>query len=151
MFTEPKVSLRNEQPYIGIRVKTPFRGMFAVVDKLLKELRTWVKAHGIADEGPFFLRYHVIDMEGVMDIELGFMVRKPLRGDDRVKPGVLPQGRARAAPGPRPQARSLSLTRIIHERTTRAASGGRGVLSPPRRIPDPRRLVDPAPAAAVAP
>jgi effector-binding domain-containing protein len=93
MFTEPKVSLRNDQPYMGIRAKTPFKGMFAVVDKLLKELRTWVKAQGIADEGPFFLRYHVIDMEGMMDIELGFMTRKPLRGDDQVKPGVLPKGR----------------------------------------------------------
>jgi effector-binding domain-containing protein len=93
MFTEPKISWRNEQPSIGIRAKTPFKGMFAVVDTLLKELRTWVKAHGIADEGPFFLRYHVIDMEGMMDIEVGCMVRQPLRGDDRVKPGVLPKGR----------------------------------------------------------
>jgi len=93
MFTEPKISLRDEQPYMGIRVKTPFKGMFAVVDKLLKELRTWVKAHGIADEGPFLLRYHVIDMAGIMDIEVGFIVGKPLGGDERVKPGVLPKGR----------------------------------------------------------
>lgn len=93
MITEPKISLRSERQYVGIRMKTPFKGMFAVVDKLLKELRLWVKTHGIADEGPFFLRYHVIDMEGMMDIELGFMVRNPLRGDDRVKPGVLPKGR----------------------------------------------------------
>jgi effector-binding domain-containing protein len=93
MFTEPKISLRDEQPSVGIRAKTPSKGMFAVVDTLLKELRTWVKAHGIADQEPFFLRYHVIDMEGMMDIEVGCMVRRPLRGDDRVKPGVLPKGR----------------------------------------------------------
>src|SRR5919206_1303901 len=92
MFTEPKISLRNEQPYIGIRAKTPFNGMFAVVDKLLKELRTWVKQHGIADEGPFFLRYHVIDMNGPMDIEVGFMVSAHLPGSEHVKPGVLPAG-----------------------------------------------------------
>lgn len=93
MITEPKISFRNEQPYVGIRVKTPFNGMFATVDKLLKELRNWVKAHAIADEGPFFLRYHVIDMDGMMDIELGFMVQEPLGGDDRVKPNILPKGR----------------------------------------------------------
>lgn len=93
MITEPQISRHGERQYVGIRVKTPFKGMFAVVDKLLKELRLWVKAHGIADEGPFFLRYHIIDMEGMMDIELGFMVRNPLGGDDRVKPGVLPKGR----------------------------------------------------------
>jgi len=93
MITEPKISWRSERQYVGIRVKTPFKGMFAVVDKLLKELRLWVKACGIADEGPFFLRYHVIDMEGMMDIELGFVVRNPLKGDDRVKPSALPKGR----------------------------------------------------------
>lgn len=93
MFTEPAISLRNEQHSIGIRTRTPFKGMFAVVDKLLKEMRTWVKAHDIADEGPFFLRYYVIDMDGMMDIEVGFVVRTPRKGDDRVKPGVLPEGR----------------------------------------------------------
>jgi effector-binding domain-containing protein len=93
MITEPKISFRSERHYVGIRVKTPFQGMFSVVDRLLKELRRWVKTHGIADEGPFFLRYHVVDMEGMMDIELGFMVRDPLQGDERVKPGVLPKGK----------------------------------------------------------
>ena len=93
MITEPKISLRSERQCVGIRVQTPFKGMFAEVDKLLKELRSWVKTHGIADEGPFFLRYHVIDMQGIMDIELGFVVQKPHKGDDRVKPGVLPKGR----------------------------------------------------------
>jgi len=93
MITEPKIIAYSERKYVGIRVKTPFKGMFAVVDRLLKELRLWVKAHGVVDEGPFFLRYHVIDMEGMMDIELGFMLQNPLIGDERVKPGVLPQGR----------------------------------------------------------
>jgi effector-binding domain-containing protein len=93
MITEPKIISHSERQYVGIRVKTPFRGMFAVVDRLLKELRLWVKTHGVADEGPFFLRYHVIDMEGMMEIELGFMLQNPLIGDERVKPGVLPKGR----------------------------------------------------------
>jgi effector-binding domain-containing protein len=89
---EPKIDYRQEKSYTGIRILTPFSGMFAVVDALLKELRVWVKRHGIADEGPFFLRYHVIDMNGPMDIEVGFVVSAPLEGDDRVKPGVLPAG-----------------------------------------------------------
>jgi effector-binding domain-containing protein len=93
MITEPKISFHDERKYVGIRVKTPFNGMFAMVDKLLKELRNWVKAHRVADEGPFFLRYHVIDMEGMMDIELGFIVQETQEGDDRVKPNVLPKGR----------------------------------------------------------
>lgn len=93
MISEPKIDERPERLYMGIRTIAPFRTMFAEVDKLLKELRKWVNASGIAEEGPFFLRYHVIDMEGPMDIELGFVVAEQLSGDERVKPGVLPAGR----------------------------------------------------------
>lgn len=92
MISEPKIDYREEKLYMGIRTITPFKGMFAEVDKLIKELRRWVKQNGVADEGPFFLRYHVIDMNGPMDIEVGFVVSKHLPGDERVKPGVLPSG-----------------------------------------------------------
>jgi hypothetical protein len=46
--------------------------MLGVRDRLLDELDTWVEAIGI-DAGPAFLRLHVIDMEGPMDIEVGVM------------------------------------------------------------------------------
>lgn len=93
MIGAPRLDERREKLYMGLRTIAPFRGMFAVVDQLAKELRKWVNDHGIAEEGPFFLRYHVIDMDGPMDIELGFMVAAHLPGDDRVQPGVLPAGR----------------------------------------------------------
>jgi effector-binding domain-containing protein len=92
MISEPKIEYREEKLYMGIRTIAPFKGMFAEVDKLIKELRRWVKQHGVAGEGPFFLRYHVIDMEGPMDIEVGFVVKEHLPSDERVKPGVLPSG-----------------------------------------------------------
>jgi effector-binding domain-containing protein len=92
MISEPTIEYREEKLSMGIRTVAPFRGMFAVVDTLLKELRLWVKQQGIADQGPFFLRYHVIDMDGPMDIEVGFMVPAHLPGNGRVKPGVLPAG-----------------------------------------------------------
>jgi effector-binding domain-containing protein len=92
MISEPEITFREERPYMGIRTPAPFRGMFAVRDDLLKDLRLWVDRHGIAEEGPYFLRYHVIDMEGQMDIEVGFVVSGHLPADDRVKPGILPSG-----------------------------------------------------------
>ena len=92
MVGKPKIAYRDQKLYMGIRTITPFQGMFAEVDKLLKELRLWVKQQGIADEGPFFLRYHVIDMQGPMDIELGFVVSVHLPADGHVKPGILPAG-----------------------------------------------------------
>jgi effector-binding domain-containing protein len=88
-----RVDARGQRHTVGIRFQTPFRGMFAEVDKGLRELRAWVNAHGVADEGPFLLRYHVIDMAGTMDVEVAFVVSEALEGDDRVRPGVLPSGR----------------------------------------------------------
>jgi effector-binding domain-containing protein len=89
---EASIEYRDEKHYMGIRTQTPFKGMFAVVDQLRKELYAWFKAQGIEPEGPAFLRYHVIDMAGEMDIEFGIQVTKILPGAERVTPGVLPAG-----------------------------------------------------------
>lgn len=92
MIDEPEITFREERPYMGIRTIAPFQGMFAVRDELLKELRLWVQKNGIDEEGPYFLRYHVIDMNHQMDIEVGYVVSRHLAGDGRVEPGVLPAG-----------------------------------------------------------
>jgi effector-binding domain-containing protein len=88
----PRVEHRPEKTYLGIRVVTPFRGMLRVRDELLAELYTWLASHDIEPTGPFFLRLHVIDMEGPMDLEVGVVTTTELEGDDRVRPGVLPVG-----------------------------------------------------------
>jgi len=88
----PRVEQRPEKTYLGIRVVTPFRGMLRVRDELLAELYMWLASHDIEPTGPFFLRLHVIDMEGPMDLEVGVITTTELEGDDRVRPGVLPAG-----------------------------------------------------------
>jgi hypothetical protein len=89
----PGIDRRPARPYVGLRIITPFEGMFAQTDQLFKELRQWVNARGLAEQGPYFLRYHVIDMKGLMDVEAGFVLKSPQTGDGRVKSGVLPAGR----------------------------------------------------------
>lgn len=89
----PGIEHRPARHTVGIRIVTPFEGMFAQVDILLKALRGWVNQHGLAEQGPYFLRYHTIDMAGDMDIEVGFVVRKAEAADGRIKPGVMPAGR----------------------------------------------------------
>ena len=42
---------------------------------------------------PPFLRYHVIDMKGDMDMEYGIPVAQPLTGSGRMRAAVLPAGR----------------------------------------------------------
>jgi effector-binding domain-containing protein len=91
--SKPRIDDRDEQHYMGIRVQTPMKGMFKVVDKLFKVLNAWMSEHSIEPVGPSILRYHVIDMSGEMDIEVGILVTESLPGDERVKPGVLPAGK----------------------------------------------------------
>jgi effector-binding domain-containing protein len=88
----PSVVELPDRPTLGIRVVTPFRGMFAVRDELLTGLYRWLDERGIEAGTPFF-RLHVIDMDGPMDVEVGVLTDRPTEGDHHVRPGVLPAGR----------------------------------------------------------
>jgi len=84
---------KPERSYLGIRFETPFGGMFAVITKNLKELRKWSKQNGLAEEGPYFVRYYHCDMTDIMDVEVGVMTNSSHAGQGRIKPGLLPNGR----------------------------------------------------------
>jgi effector-binding domain-containing protein len=84
---------KRDRPYAGIRLKTPFPGMFAVATRALKDLRKWTKTSGLEDEGPYFLRYYHCDMTDIMDIEAGVVTRSAPSDHPQIKPGVLPGGR----------------------------------------------------------
>ncbi|WP_203581913.1 GyrI-like domain-containing protein [Microbacterium hibisci] len=86
----PLIERRAERPTLGIRRRTPFRGMLAERDRLLAELIAWLDEHGVEPDGPFFLRLHTVDMAGEMDLEVGAFVAAP--GDGVVAPGVIPGG-----------------------------------------------------------
>jgi hypothetical protein len=59
---------------------------------LLRDLRGWLEARGMGDAGLYLLRYHAIDMDGDMDVEVACVVAAEHGGDDRVTPGSLPAG-----------------------------------------------------------
>jgi effector-binding domain-containing protein len=69
------------------------KGMSKVVTQLSKDLAAWMKQQQQKPAGPPFLRFHVIDMAGDMDIEFGVPVAAALPDDGRVKASVLPAGR----------------------------------------------------------
>ena len=73
----PIVETRADVPYVGIRVVTPFRGMLGVRDELLAEVQDWAGRSALDVEGYGFLRLHVVDMQGDMDIEVGLVTRHP--------------------------------------------------------------------------
>ena len=81
------------RPYAGIRLQTPFPGMFAVATRALKVLRAWSKASAIEDAGPYFLRYYHCDMSDIMEIEAGVLTSVTPAGHPDIKAGALPAGR----------------------------------------------------------
>ncbi len=90
---KPKIDTRPKQVYMGIRTIAPFKGMSKVIDRISKEMNAWVSDHNVNTSGPPFLRYHVIDMRGFMDISFGFPVHKALPDDGDIKADVLSAGR----------------------------------------------------------
>lgn len=91
LLAGPAVETMPQRPTLGIRVRTPFRGMLGTRDQLLSELVDWIDERELPDLGVFFLRLHVVDMDGIMDLEVGVTdVDHP--GDDRVRPGQFPAG-----------------------------------------------------------
>jgi effector-binding domain-containing protein len=93
MIGEPKIEERPEQPYVGIRTQTPIQKLKDVIPQLLDELFPWLGQRGVEPAGAPFIRYHIINMEELMDVELGIPVAAAVSGDGRVSPGVLPSGR----------------------------------------------------------
>lgn len=92
MIGKAKVEQREAQHYAGIRTHVKITQLKKVIPMLLDDIFAWLGKQGIEPAGAPFIRYHVIDMENLMDVELGIPVAAPITGDDRVKAGVLPSG-----------------------------------------------------------
>ena len=90
---KPKIDKRPKMTHMGIRIIAPFKGMFKEIGRIADELNAWVDENKIKISGPPFLRYHVIDMRGYMDISYCVPVRKALPDDGDVKADFIPAGR----------------------------------------------------------
>lgn len=90
---KPKIDKRPKLTYMGIRTISPFKGMSKKIDRLADELSSWVDENKVKTAGPSFLRYHVIDMRGFMDISYCVPVRKAFPDDGNIKADVIPAGR----------------------------------------------------------
>jgi len=89
---KPKIEKRPKITYMGIRTIAPFKGMSKEIGRIANELNKWVAENKIKTAGPPFLRYHVIDMRGFMDIAFCVPVKKILPDNGNVKADVIPAG-----------------------------------------------------------
>ena len=93
MSQEPKIEERAARHYAGIQATVPMGDISAAVDQAFPELFGWLATTGTALAGPPFIRFLVIDMEGLLQLDLGVPVAAPVTGTGRIQPGLLPAGR----------------------------------------------------------
>jgi effector-binding domain-containing protein len=88
---EPEISQRAAQRYAGISMWVPLSAVGSVADRI-PEIFGWLGARGVAPAGPPFFRYHVIDMERLLQVEAGVPVEAPVEDEGDVRTGTLPAG-----------------------------------------------------------
>jgi effector-binding domain-containing protein len=92
MNAKPSLENRKEQPYAAIRtaMSIPFG---PTLQPLWDEVKGWLKSQGINSPGPAIIRYFTTDMSRKLDIDVGFVVEKPVSGNGRIITDFLPSGR----------------------------------------------------------
>jgi effector-binding domain-containing protein len=90
---EPHIEQRNSQSYVAIPASVTMETIGQVIPQLIPEVFDWLGAKGINPSGPPFTKYNVIDMERLLEIEVGVPVADDVEGGGRVLAGSLPAGR----------------------------------------------------------
>lgn len=90
---EPQVADRDELAYAGLPMTVTMDSFSAAIDAGFPELFGTLGQLGLQPAGPPLIRYHVIDMEAEMEVELGVPVNGVVAATGRVRPGLLPGGR----------------------------------------------------------
>jgi effector-binding domain-containing protein len=89
----PVITERPAQPYVAIRGQVTMQTMDAILPSLGPRVFAWLRERDIPPAGPPFWKYNVIDMDRLLEVEVGVPVAAPVEGDDKVLAGVLPAGR----------------------------------------------------------
>ena len=93
MIGQAKIDERAAQPYLGLRRQVGMQALPEAIPQGIDAVFGYLAEQGLAPAGPPFMRMHVVNMEGEMDMEVGVPVEAPAPGNDRIRPGVLPSGR----------------------------------------------------------
>jgi len=92
MDTVPEVVQRAAQPYAGISAWVTIANIASVAHRI-PEVFGWLGGQGIGPAGPPFFRYHVIDMQRELLVEVSVPVASAIEDDGEVRGGTLPAGR----------------------------------------------------------
>src|SRR5438105_3649185 len=92
MLSEPRVDDRNERPYLAVRSQVPMAELPTIIPQGIGEVHGVLMQRGIRPAGAPFVRYHVINMPGMVDISVGWPIPAPASGTDRAVADILPAG-----------------------------------------------------------
>jgi len=92
ILTTPRLEKRTEQPCMFIRSEVRMGEIGSTLPPLVPQVLGWLASHRLQQAGPVFFRYNVIDMAGLMEIDVGAAVKETAAGDGRVLAGVIPAG-----------------------------------------------------------
>ncbi|GHO58360.1 DNA gyrase inhibitor [Ktedonobacter robiniae] len=93
VMTEPKIENRQAQPYMGIRTRVPMQKLDVAIPQGLGEIFAFLGKYGVGPVNAPFVRYHIINMPEMLDIEVGVPVANTLPDEGHIHGGVLPAGR----------------------------------------------------------
>ncbi|WP_433331178.1 GyrI-like domain-containing protein [Spirillospora sp. CA-294931] len=92
MSSQPRIEERPAQAYASMHRKVTMATIAEIADRI-PELVGWVLSRGIPMAGAPFLKYDLIAMDGVLEVEAGLPIGGPAEGDDQVRVASLPAGR----------------------------------------------------------
>lgn len=92
VISTPRLEARAARPCVVIRNRVTMAQLPTDLPPQSPELVRWLEARGLAPSGPAFWRYPVIDMAGLMTVDVGFPVAEPVQGDDRVTADTIAGG-----------------------------------------------------------
>lgn len=92
MITGPRIERRKKQQYAARRLAVPIPfGKY--LQPAWDEVYSWMNEKGVWPSGPAIIRYLTTDMSKELDIDVGFLMDKAVKSDDRIATDVLPAGR----------------------------------------------------------
>ena len=92
MLSIPKIEQRTEQPYVAIRTTISMNEISTALPPLIPEVKAWLKKNNITPGSPPFFQYLRMHDNDQFLTEVGFAVKEPVKGDDRVNAGSFPAG-----------------------------------------------------------
>ncbi len=83
---------RQKTNTLAVRYRTPAAKLAESMGPIYGEIAAYMAQKGIDFAGPPYAMYYNMDMDD-LDVEIGFPVGAPAKGEGRVRPGKLPGGR----------------------------------------------------------